>query len=62
MLSSASVDIPSILVECKSCTLVLEVRQVLGGGMRLRFAQLRFMIGNGVLRSYECRGGLWELA
>jgi len=59
--SSASVAVRSILVEYKSCTLVLGVRRVLGGGVRLRFAWLYFMIGNEFLRSFEGRGGLWEL-
>ena len=30
-------------------------------GVRLRFAQLHFMIGNGFLSGFEGRGGLWEL-
>jgi hypothetical protein len=29
--------------------------------VRLRFAWLYFMIGNEFLRSFEGRGGLWEL-
>ena len=50
-----------VLVECKSCTLVLGVRRVWGGGVRLRFVQLHLKIGNEFLRSFEGRGGLWEL-
>ena len=61
MPSSASLEILRILVECKPCTLVLGVRRVLGGGARLRFAQLHFMKGIWFLRSCEGRGGLWGL-
>jgi len=61
MPSSASVEIPRNVVECKSCTLVLGVRRVLGGGVRLRFAQLHFMVGNGFLSSCEGGDGLCEL-
>jgi hypothetical protein len=61
MPSSASVEILRISVECKSCTLVLGVRRILGGGVRLRFAQLHFMLGNGFLSSCEGGGGLCEL-
>ena len=61
MPSSTSHEISRILLECNSCTVDLGARRVLGGGVRLRFAQLHFMIGNGFLSSCEGGGGLWEL-
>ena len=61
MPSSTSDEISRILLECNSCTLVPGVRRVLGGGVRLRLAQLHFIIGNGFLSSCESGGGLCEL-